>query len=257
MNLAAIVARKEILDHVRDRRSVVSSAMVVLMGPAVVFLVALSGRTRGQEGEAVLLGMLSVFALVASFSGAADVAMDAAAGERERRSLVPLLLNPVSARELIVGKWMAVTTFAMAAVAINGLGLWLVLASAAPSALTRQGPQLVIWIGLGLVPLAALGAATNLLVAIVCRTTKEANTASKILVFVPMVVGMFLVFFPGWVGRVWFVLPIVGQQTLVGLREPSVPLVQAMVLAVVTASATIVPLAVATGVLRRDSVLTA
>src|SRR5919112_301730 len=257
MKLAAIIARKEILDHLRDRRSMLASAMMALMGPGVVFLVSLSARTRAEEGEAVLLGMLSVFALVASFAGAADVAMDSAAGERERRSLVPLLLNPVSAREIVAGKWMAVTVFAIAAVIVNTLGLALVLSSVAPLLLARQTGQLVVWIVFGLIPLALLGAATNLVVAILCRTMKEANTASKMLVFVPMLVGMFLVFFPAWVGRAWFLLPIVGQQALIGLREPSVPVVRAAVLALVTMSATALALVLATRVLRRDDVLSA
>jgi sodium transport system permease protein len=252
-----VIARKEILDHLRDRRSLLSSALMALLGPGVVFLVSLSGRIRGDEGEAVLLGMLSVFALVAAFSGAADVAMDLAAGERERRSLVPLLLNPVSAREIIVGKWMAVSLFAIAAVLINTLGLSLVLSSAAPSIFARRGLQLAVWIGLGLVPLAALGAAANLLVAVSCRTTKEANTASKMLMSLPMLIGMFLVFFPAWVGRVWFLLPIVGQQALIGLREPSVALMHGVILSLVTAAATILPLAGATRVLGRSDVLSA
>jgi sodium transport system permease protein len=255
MRLAAVIARKEIHDHLRDRRSLLSSAMMALMGPGVVFIVSLSGRAQGQEGEAILIGMLSVFALVASFSGAADIAMDVAAGERERRSLTPLLLNPVSAREVIVGKWLAVTAFALVAVIVNSVGLMLVLSSADPAILTRRGLQLMVWIGLGLIPLAALGASTNLLVAILCRTTKEAHTASTILVFVPMLVGMFLVFFPGWVDRVWFLLPIVGQQALVGLRASSVPLVPGVLLALVTASAALLPLLGASYFLRRDDVL--
>jgi sodium transport system permease protein len=257
MKLGAIIARKEILDHLRDRRTLLSSGLMALLGPGVVFLVSLSGRMRGQEGDAVLLGMLSVFALVASFAGAADVAMDLAAGERERRSLVPLLLNPVSAREIVVGKWMAVTVFAIAAVLINTLGLSLVLSWAAPSVFARRALQLVVWIGLGLLPLAALGAAASLLVAVSCRTTKEANTASKMLVFLPMLIGMFLVFFPSWIGRAWFLLPIVGQQALIGLRDPSVPLVHAVVLSILTAFASILPLAGATRVLGRGDVLSA
>jgi sodium transport system permease protein len=257
MKRAAVIARKEIRDHLRDRRSLLSSVMMALLGPGVVLLVSLSGRTQGDERDAVLLGMLSVFALVASFSGAADVAMDSAAGERERRSLIPLLLNPVSGREIILGKWMAVTTFAIAAVFINSLGLFLVLSSVAPAVIAQRSLHLVVWIGLGLVPLALLGAAANLLVAVSCRTTKEANTASKILLLVPMLVGMFLVFFPTGVGRVWFLLPIVGQQALVGWRETSVPFAQGVILALVTGFATLLPLAGATRVLRRNDVLSA
>lgn len=255
MKLGAVITRKEIVDHLRDRRSILSSALMALMGPAVVFLVSLSGRARGEQGEAILIGMLSIFALVASFSGAADVAMDSAAGERERRSLVPLLLNPVPAREIVLGKWMAVSLFAIGAVLVNTLGLLLVLSSAAGPAVARRGLQLAVWVGLGLIPLALLGAATNLFVGIWCRTTKEANTASKMLTFLPMLIGMFLVFFPAWVGRAWFLFPIVGQQALIGLKEPSVPL--AIVLSVVTALTAILPLVGATRVLGRHNVLSA
>lgn len=254
MRLAAVIARKEIHDHVRDTRSLLSSVLMSLMGPSVVFLVSLSGRTRGQEGEAILVGMLSIFALVASFSGAADIAIDLAAGERERHSLVPLLLNPVSAREVIVGKWIAVAAFAFAALMVNGVALTLVLSSADPSLLARRGLQLMVWVGLGLVPLAALGASTNLFVALLCRTTKEAHTASRILAFAPMLVGMFLVFFPAWADRVWFLIPIVGQQALLSV-DSSVPLVRGVLLALVTALVAVVPLVGTIWVLGRDDVL--
>jgi sodium transport system permease protein len=257
MKLTAVIAQKEIRDHFRDRRSLLSSAMLALMGPGVVFLVSLSGRTRGPEGEPILIGMLSVFALVAAFSGAADIAMDVAAGERERRSLGPLLLNPVSASKVIVGKWIAVTAFALAGVIVNGAGVTLVLSSADPSILGRRGLQLMVWVGLGLVPLAAFGASTNLLVAILCRTTKEAHTAARNLTFVPMLIGVFLVFFPGWVDRVWFLFPIIGQQALMGLTDSAVPLLRALLLALVTASAAVVPLVAATWVLGRGNVLSA
>jgi sodium transport system permease protein len=257
MRLAAVIARKEILDHLRDRRSLLSSAMLTLMGPAVVFLVSLSPRVRGDEGPGVLLGMLSVFALVASFAGAADIALDSTAGERERRSMIPLLLNPVSPEEVIVGKWLAATVFGLAVVTLNIIGLAIVLASSAPSILAQRAPQLLVWIVLGLVPLASLGAAANVLVAVRSRTMKEAQNASKMLVFLPMVVGMFLVFFPGWIGQAWFLLPIVGQQVLAGVKDSAIPFDKGLILAIVTAAATIVPLAGAIRVLGREDVLSA
>jgi sodium transport system permease protein len=220
-----------------------------------VFLVSMSGRTRGQDGESVLLGMLSVFALVSSFAGAIDIAMDSTAGERERRSLLPLLLNPVPRQDVIVGKWLAVTAFALAAVVVNSVALAAVLAWAAPALLASRAPQLLLWITVGLVPLALLGAALSLLVAVACRSTKEAHTALRFLVFVPMFVGMFLVFFPAWVGQVWFLLPIVGQQALIGVREPSVPVVRSLILALVTLAAAVVALVSAGRVLNRNDIL--
>jgi ABC-type Na+ efflux pump permease subunit len=40
-----------------------------------------------------------------------NVAIDVTAGERERRLLVPLLLNRASWQDIFVGKWIAVSIF--------------------------------------------------------------------------------------------------------------------------------------------------
>src|SRR5687767_4047000 len=100
-----IVARKEVLDHLRDTGSLVSGALYALMGPAVVMLVSFS-RAAGEDSTADrLLGVMSVFALVSAFTGGMNIAMDSTSGERERRSLLPLLLTPISPRDVVVGKW--------------------------------------------------------------------------------------------------------------------------------------------------------
>jgi sodium transport system permease protein len=255
MNLIFVVARKEIRDHARDLRALASAAMLALMGPAVVLLVSLSDRGPGPNGGRALIGMLSVFALVSAFAGAIDVAMDSTAGERERRALLPLLLNPIPRSDVIVGKWIAVTTFALAAVALNVAGVVAVLAWAAPLLLASRAQQIVVWVVLGLVPLAAFGAAVSLFVATLCRTTKEAHSALRFLAFLPMLAGMFLVFFPSWTGRAWFLFPIVGQQTLIGLRESPALVMQGAILAVVTLAASLLPLAAAGRVLNRDDIL--
>lgn len=255
MSPVLVVARKEITDHARDIRSLLSSGMMALMGPGIVVVVSLSHRTGGQDGAPVLLAMLSVFALVAAFGGAVDIAMDAAAGERERRSLLPLLLNPVSGVDLVVGKWMAATTFSLAALALNTAGLLVVLGLEAPALLAARGAQIGLWVRYGLVPLACLGAAVSLLTALVCRTTKEANTALRFVVFVPMIVAMFLVFFPGWMGPAWFLVPIVGQQALISLTFATVPVIRGTLLAIVTLAATLATLRAAGRVLGRDDLL--
>ena len=257
MKVAWIVARKEIRDHIRDTRSLLSAALLILMGPGVVLLVSLSEKAAGPEKAAVLLGMLSVFALVSSFAGAIDVAMDATAGERERRSLLPLLLNPVRRADLLVGKWIAVTAFALAGVILNTLALTAVLAWAAPAVLASHGSLIFLWVALGLVPLAAFGAAFNLLVAVICRSTKEAHTALRIVAFLPMLVGLFLVFFPSWTGRRWFVLPVAGQQALIGWQGESIPVGPAIVLALVTLAAAVPAMWGAARILDRDDILAA
>jgi sodium transport system permease protein len=250
-----VVFLKEIRDHARETRSVCSSLLMALLGPGVVLLVSMSDRAAGNP--AVLLGMLSVFALVSSFAGAIDVAMDATAGERERRSLLPLLLNPVERSAVVAGKWLAVTAFAIAVLALNCVATIAVLAWAAPGVLAARLPLVLMWMAVGLVPLAALGAALSILVAVTCRTTKEAQNGLKAVTFLPMIVGMFLVFFPSWAGRIWFLLPIVGQQALIGIPEGPVPVARAAVLAAVTLAAALPLLAAAARVLSRDDILSA
>jgi hypothetical protein len=68
---------------------------------------------------------------------------------------------------------------------------------------------------------------------------------------------MFLVFFPSWAGRIWFLLPIVGQQALIGIPEGPVPVARAAVLAAVTLAAALPLLAAAARVLSRDDILSA
>jgi sodium transport system permease protein len=255
MRPALIVARKELRDHLRDYRSLLLSCLLALMGPVVVSLVSLSDRVNGENGGAVVLGMLSVFALVTAFSGGAEIAMDATAGERERRSLLPLLLNPIPRSELTLGKWIAVTIFTLAALALNSAGLVAVLAWVKPVMLVARAPQLAVWVGLGLIPLAMLGAAVNLFFAARCRTTKEAHAALQGLVFVPMFGGMFLVFFPHGIGSAWWVVPIAGQQALVGLPGQAMPFLRATVLAIVTLAAAIPALIGVNQVLNRDDLL--
>ena len=208
-----IIARKEIVDHLRDRRSLMSGALYTLMGPLVVMVVSFSGQVGGKP--ALLLSMMSVFALVSTFTGGMAVAMDITAGERERRSLVPLLLTPIASRHLVLGKWLATCAFALGALAINIAGVAAVMALRAPGPFAANAAPLASWVLLGLAPLACFAAALELLASAACRTTKEANTWLTFVVFVPMMVGMFLVFYP-LSGNGWLALPVVGQQLVFG-----------------------------------------
>ena len=256
MSDCLIVAWKEIRDHARDTRSLMSSALYALMGPLVILLVSASERAA-DGGPRLLLSMMSVFTLVSAFAGGMNIAMDSTAGERERRSLVPLLLNPTPRLHLIVGKWIGVTVFALAGLAITLVGFTIVLESRAPSLLVEYAPALSLWIVCGLIPLALFGAALDLLVSAMCRTAKEAHTRLSILILVPMVVGMFLVFFPDWIGRWWFAVPIVGQQALIGigLQGGSLSVLQSGVLGLLTTAAAAPALIMAARVLDRDEML--
>jgi ABC-type Na+ efflux pump permease subunit len=156
----------------------------------------------------------------------------------------------------VLGKWVATCAFALGALAINMAGVAVVTALSGTGPLPLSAAPLASWVLLGLAPLACFAAALELLVSAACRTMKEANNWLTFAVFVPMLVGMFLVFFPVSANG-WLTLPVVGQQLIVqrALRGAPAPLFYGMSLALVTAAAAIPALAGAAKVLNRDQVL--
>ena len=213
MRPACAVARKEILDGVRDVRSMMAALFYALMGPLVVGLVAYATHSQLQadSSAAVLKGMMAVFTLVSAFVGGMNVAMDTVAGERERRSLLPLLLNPVSRFNVAAGKWLAVSCFAVAGLAIDVLGFAVVFFA---SGVRFASIQFHAWlpIAAGLFALPFLAAAIQIWISTTSRAVKEAQTYLSLVVFLPMALGMFLIFHPPAQTAWLAVLPIVGQQ---------------------------------------------
>ncbi|MES1162838.1 MAG: ABC transporter permease subunit, partial [Rhizobacter sp.] len=68
-----------------------------------------STQTRATQ----ITGMLPFFVLMAVLTGALNAALDTTAGERERGSLEPLLMNPSERWVLVLGKWGAVASVGM------------------------------------------------------------------------------------------------------------------------------------------------
>jgi len=240
-----VVARKEIRDHLRDTRAVISSVFYALMGPLVVGMVSVA--MRGQKASAVLLSMLSVFALVAAFVGGMNVAIDSIAGERERRSLLPLLMNPLLRRDIILGKWLAISLFALVGLILNLLGFALVVGFS---------PVQLLMVTLTLVPLALFAAALELLLSTWCHNVKEAHTYLSLIVFLPMGLGMFLVFFPH-MAAAWLVLPVAGQQLSVELlaKGAQLSLLKFSGLFLTTLASAAALLAIAARLLDRDDII--
>jgi len=255
---AAVIARKEIVDHLRERRSLASALLHLLIGPLVVLLILFSIQ-KGSDPKtaAVWTGMMSVFTLVAVFTGGMNVAMDIMAGERERRSLLPLLLTPVTRRAVIVGKWLAVTVFSLLGVTVTLLAFAAVFYARGTSVPLLSPSGLVSWAVAGLFPLAFLAAALEVAISTVCRTTKEAHTYLSLLIFAPMVIGMYFVFFPHSLGAWAFFVPIAGHQAIVQ-QEMQIghwPFTQTPVLVLSTMWVTTLTLQLAGKMLNRDEVV--
>lgn len=138
--------------------------------------------------SALLLGVLTYLLLFATLTGGGHLAIDTTAGERERKSLEPLLTLPVSRASLIVGKMTATTSFMLAslaltltafAIALDQLPLERVGVSSA------LGPGTAALAFLLVCPFAPLGAALMTTVASFSRTYREAQTYLSLLLLVP------------------------------------------------------------------------
>ena len=55
----------------------------------------------------MIFTMIPIFLVLAAFVAGMQIATDSTAGERERGSLEPLLVNPIPRMELVAGKWLA------------------------------------------------------------------------------------------------------------------------------------------------------
>jgi len=255
LNVVATVMRKELLDHLRDSRALAANLLYTLMGPLIVGLLVLvtAGTAGGPAMRIVAPVMASVFTLVAVFTGALALAVDSVAGERERRSLLPLVGAAMSASGIVLGKWLAVSVFALTALLLNLLAFSLILAFAS------QPPHAAALLAMipGLVALTVLAASLELLVSMRSRNVKEANTYLGALMFGVMALAMACAFRPDAARSVWFLLPVAGQQRLVqlALTGGAITPLQSIVLAVVTALGATVVLLRAAALFQREEVL--
>jgi sodium transport system permease protein len=201
-----------------------------------------------------MIVLASVFTLLAAFSGGQSVAIDLVAGERERRSLLPLLLNSVSRSDLIVGKWLATGVFAIAS-ALSTLLAFALIFAISPGMPSISIPALMLIPSL--VFLALLAAAVEVLVSTWCRNVKEANTYLTILIFVVMGLSMWLAFSPGTAQAWWFLVPIAGHQHLLlaGLTNAEPIVAGSIVLAAASIGVAALALAFAGKLFQRDAIL--
>ena len=132
-----------------------------------------------QARGAQLLFIVPWAALIVAVFGALSVAIDVTAGERERGSLEPLLMNPVPVASIVLGKWAVVMCYSVVIVMLTMAGFLIsmrFISSETLSALMQLQWREVAIFSAVLLPFAALMAAVNMLAATFGRSFKEAQT---------------------------------------------------------------------------------
>jgi sodium transport system permease protein len=170
-----------------------------------------------QRRAANLVNVVPMFAMLAAFIGGMFLATDGTAGERERKSFEPLLLNPVSRYSLAAGKWIATVCLSLvsATVTLVGSGIALAQVPLHKIGLSLQfGPADFVAMFAAVLPLCLFAAGVQLVVASFARSFREAQTYLSLLTLLPTLPGVLLLIKP-LKTEVWMlVIPVLGQQTL-------------------------------------------
>jgi sodium transport system permease protein len=138
--------------------------------------------------SALVLGILTYFLLFAVLMGGMYLAIDTTAGERERKSLEPLLTTPVSRTSLLLGKVSATVVFMLASLALTLIGFGIAMPYLALDELGMSSgftAMTAVYAFLLLAPFSVLGAFLMTLVASFTKSYKEAQTWLGLLLLVP------------------------------------------------------------------------
>ena len=198
-----------------------------------------STQTRATR----ITGMLPFFVMMAVLYGALTAALDTTAGERERGSLEPLLMNPAARWTIVAGKWGAVACVSMLIAVLSSFsflpGQWL-LRSDTLAAMFQYGPREALLFLVVLLPFAAALSALLMAVAIRCKTFKEAQANSTVVLLATSLLPLVNVFNLGSEAQWHLWVPALAQNTLMtkvlkgeslGAAEMLIPLAVCIVVA--------------------------
>jgi sodium transport system permease protein len=167
--------------------------------------------------KALLLASLPLFLLIGCFLGGTYVAIDLTAGERERGSLEPLLLNPVLPSTFLVAKVATTVVFGLLSMLVSLAAFAVVLPMIPFDELgmdIRLAPRTAAMFVLMFIPTTFVAASLQVLVGTLSKTPKTAQAAIGFLVLIPMVPAMIVSLFPQQPSIANSVVPFLGESIL-------------------------------------------
>jgi len=229
----------------------IASLRLIVRGvsPAAVQPLALQEIevSTAQQRAAQILGFIPMFIMVAGFVAGMQIATDSTAGERERGSLEPLLVNPAPRGAIVAGKWLAASLAAFLGVVLTTL-----LCAQMPRVLPLEdmgirldldAPSIgnILLIGL---PFCLFSASLQTTVATLARSFKEAQSYMGVLILLPMVPGIMGALYPLGSAAWMYAVPMLGPYVLltgvIGGGVPDIGALLAMAGTSLTAAAVLV-----------------
>ena len=167
----------------------------------------------------IFLNMMAPFLMFNIFIGGVYLAIDATAGERERGSLEPLLVNPVPRWQFMLGKSIASLIFTALAVLTAIVAYKAIFSSLGMLGIgIKVNPGLTdfIFVFILCVPIMMMAVAIQMIVATVSKSFKETQTYLGLLPLLPALPGMIMVFVPIQPSAWAMMVPTYGQTILIG-----------------------------------------
>ena len=167
--------------------------------------------------------------MITAFTGATHLAMDTTAGEKERKSLEPLLINPVPRWQIMTGKMLTTTVFALASLALTLVSFRIVLPFMPVGAFGMDltlGFETLMKILVVISPVAILAAALLTLLASFAKSYREAQSYMGLVILIPMIPSLIFMANPVKAESWMMNVPLFSQNMLIGefIRDQQVPL---------------------------------
>jgi sodium transport system permease protein len=167
--------------------------------------------------------------MITAFTGGMHLAMDTTAGEKERKSLEPLLINPVPRWQIMSGKLLTTMLFAMASLALTLFSFKLVLplmpvgSFGIDLSITTHSMVLILLV---IAPVAILAASLLTLLASFAKSYREAQSYMGLVVMIPLIPSIIFMANPIKPDTWMMSIPLFSQNLLIGeiVRDESVSL---------------------------------
>ena len=197
----------------------------IVISPLLIRDIDLSTpQSRGM----IFMLFLPYILMITAFMGGMHLAIDTTAGEKERHSLEPLLINPVPRYQIMMGKLLATAIFGMASLVLTLISFRITLPYLPLAALgVDLGLDVAAMVGILLVvaPVALMAAALLTVLATYARSFREAQSYMGLVILIPMVPTLMFMSDPVKPEASMMPIPLFSQNLLIGelVRGEAVP----------------------------------
>jgi len=172
-----------------------------------------------QSRGMLIMIMLPYVLMITAFTGGMHLAIDSTAGEKERKSLEPLLINPVPRWQVMLGKMSATATYAFVSLALTLMAFRFAFPMLPTGALgvdLNLGAQAIAGILLAVAPVVVLAAAMLTTLAALAKSLREAQSYMGLVFLIPMIPGLIFMVNPMKAETWMMTIPMFSQNLLIG-----------------------------------------